>query len=148
MKVAFAIIAICAGLFPATIIGQSAPRVPTMPTTKILAIGNLTTPLSSEEIKTLLPPEVRQTVNLYLNGKIDQWWSRQDGGGVVFLLNVTSIEEAQSILGELPLGIKKKMTFQFLPLGPLNPLRLLLKESTVDTSLGSSASDSVTKDPQ
>ena len=44
---------------------------------------------------------------------------------VVFLLNVTSVDEARSA-GKLPLGQAKLMQFELIPLGPLNPLRLLL----------------------
>jgi hypothetical protein len=36
-----------------------------------------------------LPNEVRETVNLYLDGKIDQWYSLQDRRGVLFILNAT-----------------------------------------------------------
>ncbi len=96
------------------------------PTTKILAIGSLTAPLSPDEMKTLMPNEATQTVELYLNGKIDQWWFRQDGEGVVFLMNVTSVDEADSLLKRLPLGVARRMTFQLMPLGPLKPLRILL----------------------
>lgn len=99
----------------------------TVPTTKILAIGTLSSPLTPEELKTTMANEVRQTVALYLDGKIDQWWFRQGGTGVVFLMNVTSTDEAHAMLEELPLGVAKRMTFQLMPLGPLNPLRVLLQ---------------------
>jgi hypothetical protein len=47
-------------------------------------------------------------------------------------MNVTSAKEAQNILEELPFGIAKLMEFDFLELGPLAPLHLLLnrKEGT------------------
>ena len=124
------VLALTLAFLPATLTAQNAPSAPTVPTTKILAIGSLTASISSEEMKTVMPNEVRGTVDLYLAGKIDQWWSRQDGNGVVFLLNVTSIEEANSVLEKLPLGIAKKMKFQLLQLGPLNPLRILLREQS------------------
>ena len=53
---------------------------------------------------------------------------RQDGKGVVFLLNVTFVEEAHSLLEKLPLGQAGLMEFDLMPLGPLNPLRLLLSK--------------------
>lgn len=99
-----------------------------VPTTHILAIGTLTSPLTPDEFKTLLPKEVKATVALFLDGKIDQWWVKQDGTGVVFLLNVISAEEASGMLEKLPLGVAKRMTFQLMPLGPLRPLRTLLRE--------------------
>ena len=72
--------------------------------------------------------EVRDTVRLYLSGKLDQWFVRRDQNGVVFLLNVTSIEEAKTLLDKLPLGEAKLMDFDLIPLGPLSPLALLLPE--------------------
>jgi hypothetical protein len=52
----------------------------------------------------------------------------QDGLGVVFILNVSSVEEAHSMLEALPLGQAKLMTFELIPLGPLSPLALLLPQ--------------------
>jgi hypothetical protein len=63
---------------------------------------------------------------------------------VVFLLNVTSIEEADSMLERLPLGIVKRMKFQLLQLGPLNPLHILLREQSAKRSLASPTGNSAT----
>ena len=106
----------------------SAPAAPPVPTTKILAIGRLTTPLTPEQRRSIMPHEVPDTVRLYLSGKIDQWYVRKDGKGVVFLLNVSSVEEADALLSNLPLGKAKLMEFELMPLGPLNPLRILLND--------------------
>jgi hypothetical protein len=105
-----------------------APKDPlvSVPTTKILAIGTLTSPLTDEQRKTIMSHEVPDTVKLYLAGKIDQWYVRKDGKGVVFLLNLISEEEASALLEQLPLGQAKLMHFEYLPLGPLSPLALLL----------------------
>ena len=35
-----------------------------------------------------LPEEVRETVDLYLDGKIEQWYSLQGKPGVAFIINV------------------------------------------------------------
>ena len=77
---------------------------PVAPTTKILASGRFTSPLTPEQLKTILPKEVPATLRLYLAGKIDQWWARQDQKGPVFLMNVTTVDEARTILEKLPLG--------------------------------------------
>src|SRR5258708_8796274 len=87
---------------------------PAVPTTKILAIGRLVAPLTPEQRKAILPIEVPDTVRLFLAGKIDQWWSRQDGKGPVFLMNVTSVEDARAPLGKTPLGDAKLMLVEFL----------------------------------
>ena len=49
---------------------------------------------------------------LYLNSSIEQWWARQDQKGPVFLMNVTTVAEAHSILEKLPLGQAKLMKFE------------------------------------
>lgn len=99
-----------------------------VPTTKVLAIGSLDGPLTEEQRRGVMSHEVPETVKLYLSGKIDQWYVRKDGKGVVFLLNLSSAEEAKSMLDRLPLGQAKLMHFDFIPLGPLSPLALLLKD--------------------
>jgi len=101
---------------------------PAVPTTRILAIGQFTKPPTPEQIKELFPKEVPATLRLYLAGKIDQWWIRQAQPGPVFLLNVTSVEEARVLMEELPLGRAGLMKHEFIELGPLTPLHLLLSE--------------------
>ncbi|NYF79039.1 hypothetical protein [Granulicella arctica] len=148
MRHVSSVLALTAALLPIPMTAQAAHTTPTVPTTKILAIGSLTAPITTEEMKTIMPNEVRDTVNLYLEGKIDQWWFRQDGNGVVFLLNVTSIEEADAILEKLPLGIVKRMKFQLLQLGPLSPLRILLREQSAKQNLARPNGDSTTNNPR
>jgi hypothetical protein len=99
---------------------------PVVPTTRILAIGQFTKPPTPEQMKEFFPKEVRATLRLYLAGKIDQWWIRQTQTGPVFLLNVTSVEEARTLMESLPLGRAGLMKHDFIELGPLTPLHLLL----------------------
>ena len=105
----------------------SPPTSSAVPTTKVLAIGRLTELGDSPARRAVMPSEVRETVKLYLAGKIDQWYVLQDGAGVAFILDTPSVDEARAELEALPLGRAKMMRFEFIPLGPLNPLRLLLK---------------------
>ena len=107
---------------------ETPKRFPVVPTTKILAIGRFTTPPTPEQVKEFFPKEVPATLQLYLDGKIDQWWVRQDQTGPLFLMNVTTVAEARSILEKLPLGQAKLMEFDYIELGPLSPLHLLLSE--------------------
>src|SRR5260370_17669133 len=99
---------------------------PVVPTTKILAIGQFTKPPTPEQIKEFFPKEVPATLRLYLAGKIDQWWIRQTQTGPVFLLNVTSIEEARALMEKLPCGHAALMKHELIPLAPLSPLHSLL----------------------
>jgi hypothetical protein len=94
----------------------------------VLAIGSFTAKATPNVQKPILPSEVRETVRLYLAGKIDQWYVKQDRSGVVFLLNLTDLQEAHALLDKLPLGQAGLMEFQFIPLGPISPLRLLLSQ--------------------
>ena len=130
MKALAHLVAVCLLIFPLISEAQmpTPSGLPSVPTTKILAIGVLKTPLTPEQRKSIMPREVPDTVRLYLTGKIDQWYVRQDGKGVVFLLNASSVEEAHSLLEALPLGQAKLMEFELIPLGPLSPLSLLLRE--------------------
>jgi hypothetical protein len=102
------------------------PALPTVPTTRILAIGRFIEPRQPDKTREIFLHEVPETVRLYLAGKIDQWWIRKDQNGPVFLLNVTTIQAARSILEELPFGRARLMEFDFLELGPLAPLHVLL----------------------
>jgi hypothetical protein len=95
------------------------------PTTKILAIGTINPAVEREKVFEILPEEVRETANLYLDGKIDQWYSQQNGKGVVFILNFTDPAAAHEMLEKLPLGQAHLMSFELIPLGPLAPLRRL-----------------------
>ena len=104
-------------------LAQSAP--PPVPTTRILAIGTLNPGVDPAAARAILPTEVRETVKLYLDGKIDQWYSLQERRGVAFILNVTDTAAAHDMLEKLPLGQAHLMTFELIPLGPLNPLRAL-----------------------
>ena len=101
-------------------------RMPTTPTTKILAIGTFPSGTDMQLVQHTLPTEVRETAQLYLEGKIDQWYSLQDRAGVAFILNVTDVSQAREMVEALPLGKAHLMTFSLLPLGPLKPLGTLL----------------------
>jgi hypothetical protein len=110
----------------ATPVGPPAASVLAVPTTKLLAIGRFTAKATPNMWMPILPSEVRETVRLYLDGKIDQWYLMQDQSGVVFVMNLTDPQEAHALLDNLPLGQAGLMAFQFIPLGPISPLRLLL----------------------
>jgi hypothetical protein len=118
-------------LASAPILAQAPPTNTPVPTTKVLAIGHITAaaPADPDARRAIMPLEVRDTVNLYLAGKLDQWFVRQDGKGVVFLLNASSVDEATAMLSKLPLVQAKRMEFDLMPLGPLSPLRYLLGDA-------------------
>ena len=105
---------------------NAAATLKAVPTTKVLAIGTLSGELTLAKRKEIMPQEVADTLHLYLDGKIDQWWSRQDMKGVLFLMSMTTVEAAQEALGKLPLVEAGFLHFDYMALGPLRPLNLLL----------------------
>jgi hypothetical protein len=127
---AVGLVTVLAVISPTASFAQSAPPSSSLdvPTTKLLAIGTFTAKGLPERWKPLLPAEVRDTVRLYLAGKIDQWYLKQDQSGVVFMMNVTDPKEALELLGKFPFGQAGLMEFQIIPLGPIAPLRVLLTE--------------------
>jgi hypothetical protein len=76
----------------------------------------------------VIPAEIRATVKLYLDGKIHQWYSRGDGKGVVFVVDAKTEEEARAIMETLPLAKEQLMDEQYIPVGPLMPLRALMAQ--------------------
>jgi hypothetical protein len=129
LAVALAVMTPCISLAQVTAPAESpSTSALVVPTTKILAIGSFTAKATPDVWMPVLPSEVRETVRLYLAGKIDQWYVMQDQSGVVFIMNVTDPKEAHELLDKLPLGQAGLMAFQFIPLGPISPLRLLLSQ--------------------
>jgi len=102
------------------------PRIPGSPTTGVLALLTAKPGVTRERVMEIMPAEIRATVQLYLEGKIRDWYTRGDGRGAVFLLNARDAEEARSILESLPLAHEGLLDHEYIPIGPLLPLRLLL----------------------
>src|SRR4051812_17204481 len=73
------------------------PPVPP-PTTAVLVNLTVRPDADRAEIVKIMPDEVRATVQLYLDGKIQQWFARSDGRGVMFILNVTDTAAAKALM--------------------------------------------------
>src|ERR1700678_508097 len=101
-----------------------APEPPKV--TQVMATLTVKDGVTRDQIMKVMPIEVRDTVRLYLDGKIQQWYARGDGKGVVFLLDCKTVDEARAILEALPLAKENLASFDYMPLGPLAPLELLL----------------------
>ncbi len=104
----------------------SAQTPPPAPTTQVLALLTVKSDIPRPDVMQALPDEVRATVKLHLDGKIQQWYGRADNRGVVFILNATSVEEAKTITANLPFEKTGIATFEYIALTPLTPLRVLL----------------------
>jgi hypothetical protein len=94
---------------------------------KVFAIGSITRPLSQEQRQQIMPKEVPDTLRLYLDGAIERFWYRQDQPGVVFLMNVESVDQAKLKISALPLVAEGFAKYDFLQVGPLAPLGMLIQ---------------------
>jgi len=95
-------------------------------TTAVIAILTVKAGVTREQVMAVMPAEIRETVQLYLNGKIREWYSRGDGRGVVLLLDTRDVAEAHTIMESLPLAKENIMDHEYIAVGPLLPLRLLM----------------------
>jgi len=102
------------------------PSVAIPKTTGVLVIQTPRQGVTAQQVMAVIPSEIRATVNLYLDGKIREWYSRGDGKGVVFLVNAKTEDEARAIMETLPLAKEQLMDDQYIPVGPLMPLRALV----------------------
>ena len=105
-------------------IAQAQVTSPT--TTGVMIILTVKPGVTREQVMAIMPAEIQETVQLYLKGKIREWYSRGDGRGVVFLLDTRDVAEAQAIMDGLPLGKENIMDHEYIAVGPLLPLRLLM----------------------
>ena len=105
-------------------VAQAQATSPTI--TGVMVILTVKAGITREQVMAVMPAEIRQTVQLYLNGKIREWYSRGDGRGVVILLDTRDVAEAQAIMEGLPLAKENVMDHEYIAVGPLLPLRLLM----------------------
>jgi hypothetical protein len=122
-------------VLPAASLAQSQPAgssgVPSIAipkTTEVIVIETPKKGVTPDQIMAVIPAEIRATVKLYLDGKIRQWYSRGDGKGVVFVVDAKTEEEARAIMETLPLAKEQLMDEQYIPVGPLMPLRALMAQ--------------------
>jgi hypothetical protein len=96
----------------------------------VLALLTAKPGITREQIMRVMPAEIRATVRLYLGGKVREWYSRADGRGAIFLLNTGDIAEAQSIMESLPLAKEHLLEHEYIAVGPLMPLGLLIENQS------------------
>src|SRR5262249_43217035 len=104
-----------------------APSGAAMPkTTAVMVVVTPRQGVTRQQIMAVMPSEIRETVKLYLDGKIRQWFSRGDGKGVILLIDVKTQDEARAIMETLPLSKEQLVDDEYIPVGPLMPLMALM----------------------
>jgi hypothetical protein len=116
--------------------GSALAQTPPGPTTQVLVTLTVKPDVDRARLRQTLPQEVRDTVKLYLDGRIQQWFSRSDGTGVVFLLSAASVDEARAAMEALPLARSGLASLDYVALGPLRPLALLIGPPPGDAGAG------------
>ena len=101
--------------------GVALPR-----TTEVMVILTVKQGVTRQQVMAIMPSEIRETVKLYLDGKIHQWYSRGDGKGVIFLVDAKTQDEARAVMETLPLSKEHLMDHEYIPVGPLMPLMGLM----------------------
>src|SRR5215471_18122143 len=94
--------------------------------TEVMVILTAKQGVTRQQIMNVMPAEVRATVELYLAGKIRQWYSRGDGRGVIILLDAKTVDEAHAIIDAMPLSKENLADHEYIPVGPLMPLAALI----------------------
>ena len=120
-------------------VASGVPRMAIAKTTGVMVIQTAKQGVTPQQIIAVMPSEIRATVKLYFDGKIRQWYSRGDGKGVVFLVDAKTEDEARAVMETLPLAKEQLMDHQYIPVGPLMPLRALM---LVDPSQFDNSEDS------
>ena len=105
--------------------GSGVPSIAIPKTTEVIVIETPKQGVTPQQVMAVIPEEIKATVKLYLDGKIRQWYSRGDGRGVVFVLDAKTEDEARAIVETLPLAKEHLIDHQYVPVGPLMPLRAL-----------------------
>lgn len=91
---------------------------------KVFATGKLIKPLTPELRQKYRPIEVAATIKLYLEGKIEQFWFRENVGPI-FLMSTGSVEEAEAAVNALPLTADGFVIYECIAVGPLTPLGIV-----------------------
>jgi hypothetical protein len=134
-KLRFMIPVLIAAL-PMTAAAQSPASTPGAPgaappkTTEVMVMVTPKQAVTRQQIMAVMPSEIRETVKLYLDGKIRQWYSRGDGKGVIFLIDAKTQDEARAVMETLPLSKAQLTDDEYIPVGPLMPLMGLLGPGT------------------
>ena len=106
--------------------GSGVPSIAIPKTTEVIVIETPKQGVTPQQVMAVIPEEIKATVKLYLDGKIRQWYSRGDGKGVIFVVDAKTEDEARAIMETLPLAKEQLMDTEYIPVGPLMPLKALI----------------------
>ena len=101
---------------------------------KILAMEIETEGVTSEQFTPHLKSEAKRVWELYQNGRVREFYFREDRSEAVLMLECADTSEARQILGSLPLVKAGLISFDIIPLVPYSGIARLFGElDTVDS---------------
>ncbi len=107
---------------------QTAAAAPaSAPVTEVMVMTSRKPGVTIADVTKLAPEEVRTAVQLYLDGKIDRWYTRTDGNGAVLILHCKTVDEAKEVIAGLPAMKAGYLDVEYIPLGPFTGLRVLMR---------------------
>ena len=116
---------------------QSAPVAPApAPVTEVMAMTSLKPGVALPDVMKLVQEEVRVAVQLYLEGKVERWYTRGDGKGAVLFLRCRTAEEGRVIMADLPLVKAGYLNVEYIPVGPFSGLRNLVRPEPASDGTG------------
>lgn len=121
-----AVLPVVSGAQKQSAAGQGVPSRVVPVTTAVLVIQTPRQGATFQQFMPFMQAEAEATVQLYLDGKIREWYSRGDGKGVIFLVNAKTEDEARDMMESLPLAKAQLWNTEYIPVGPLMPLRALI----------------------
>lgn len=93
---------------------------------QILAVSKIKEGADRSKMGPHLSNEIKHTLEAYLDGHIRNFWFKAEEMGIVLLLESADKEEAQRVLGEMPLVVAGFIEFDVIPMQPLMPLGMLI----------------------
>jgi hypothetical protein len=105
----------------------AAPTPASVPVTEVMVMTSRKPGVAVADVMKLAPEEVHSAVQLYLDGKIDRWYTRTDGKGAVLFLHCKTVDEARAVITELPMVKAGLLDVEYIPVGPFTGLRILMQ---------------------
>lgn len=95
---------------------------------KILALEKEMPGATAEAFRRHQNDEAAKVWELYQAGVLRELYFRRDWPGAVLILECTDVEEAETVLGTLPLVKENLIAFDLIPLGPYPGFARLFRE--------------------
>src|SRR5260370_36465727 len=89
----------------ATVLAPTPRAQSTPPQPKITGVLTILSPKpvgTPQQVMKIMPAEIRAPLPLYLDVKIQQWFTRADRRGVIFIRNCKDGKEARGLIYDLP----------------------------------------------